>query len=67
MTIKELSDILLKLINSKSEIIYLPLPLDDPTNRRPDISLAKEILDREPKTKLEDGLLKTIEYLKNKD
>jgi UDP-glucuronate decarboxylase len=66
MTIKELSDILLKLIDSKSEIIYLQLPSDDPTNRRPDISLAKKILDWEPKTKLENGLLKTIEYIKNR-
>jgi len=49
---------------SKSIFIYKPLPLDDPTNRNPDIKLAKKILNWQPKINLETGLLKTIKYLK---
>ena len=51
--------------NSKSEIINCPLPHDDPTQRKPDISLAKEKLNWEPKIMLDKGLDKTIEYYKN--
>ena len=65
ITIKQLTIILLELIESKSTIIYNPLPLDDPTNRKPDITLAKKILNWEPKYELNDGLLKTIEFIKN--
>ena len=67
LTVKQLALTLIKLINteSKSKIIYLPLPSDDPTNRKPDISLAKEILNWEPKINLEEGLIKTIKYIKN--
>ena len=65
ITVKKLANILLKLIDTKSKIIYLPLPLDDPTNRNPDITLAKELLDWYPRVTLEDGLVKTIEYHKN--
>lgn len=62
-TIKELAEIILKLIpESKSTISYYPLPSDDPKVRCPDITLAKENIGWEPKVKLEDGLLKTIEY-----
>jgi UDP-glucuronate decarboxylase len=51
---------------SKSKIIYLPLPKDDPTQRQPDISLAREKLNGwEPKIPLREGLLKTIEYFEN--
>ena len=49
---------------SKSKIIYLPLPKDDPTNRKPDINRAKEVLNWEPKIKLKEGLIKTINYFK---
>jgi UDP-glucuronate decarboxylase len=66
ITIKQLTNILLELIESKSTIIYNPLPLDDPTNRKPDITLAKKILNWEPKQNLKDGLLNTIEFIKNK-
>jgi UDP-glucuronate decarboxylase len=52
----------LELTNSKSEIIFEPLPPDDPVRRRPDISLAKEKLNWTPKIKLREGLIKTIEY-----
>jgi len=65
-TIKELALKVIKLTSSKSKIIYMPLPEDDPTQRQPDISLAKEKLNGwEPKIYLEEGLLKTIAYFKN--
>lgn len=54
--------LIIKLTNSKSEIIHKPLPFDDPMQREPDITLAKNNLDWTPITKLEDGLNKTIEY-----
>lgn len=63
-TIKELAEEVLKLTNSKSGIIYKDLPKDDPKQRQPDISLAKEKLDWEPRIDLEEGLKKTIEYFK---
>lgn len=53
------------IILQPNQIKYCPLPKDDPTNRKPDITLAKQILDWEPKVSLEEGLVKTIEYLKN--
>jgi UDP-glucuronate decarboxylase len=62
-TMLELAQNILELTNSKSKIVYLPLPVDDPTQRQPDITLAKEKLDGwEPKVPLKEGLLKTIEY-----
>ena len=64
-TIKELALKVIELTGSKSKIIYLPLPEDDPVQRQPDISLAKKMLDNwEPKVQLEEGLLKTIDYFK---
>lgn len=63
-TILELAEKVIKLTNSKSKIIYKPLPSDDPMQRKPDISKAKELLGWEPKIQLEEGLLKTIEYFK---
>jgi nucleoside-diphosphate-sugar epimerase len=64
MTVKELAETILKLTNSKSEIIYKPLPNDDPQQRRPDISKAKEKLNWEPKVGLETGLNTTIGWIK---
>jgi UDP-glucuronate decarboxylase len=61
-TIKELAEKVIVMTASKSELIYEPLPGDDPTQRQPDISLAKEKLDWEPNTQLEEGLKKTIPY-----
>ncbi len=59
----ELAYLILELTGSKSKIIHLPLPADDPLQRQPDISLARKMLDNwEPKVQLKDGLLKTIEY-----
>ena len=53
-----------RLTNSSSKIVFKELPPDDPTQRQPDISLAKKILNWEPKVGLDDGLKKTIEYFK---
>lgn len=65
ITIKELADIILKITKSKSKIIYKDLPSDDPTNRKPDITKANNILKWEPKYDLEKGIVKTIEYFTN--
>lgn len=62
-TMLELAKVVLELTNSKSKIVHLPLPQDDPTQRRPDIDLAKRKLGNwEPKVQLKEGLQKTIEY-----
>ena len=65
-TIKELAEIIKKLTNSKSEIVYKNLPHDDPLKRKPDASLAKEKLNWQPKIPLKDGLVRTIEYFKKR-
>jgi UDP-glucuronate decarboxylase len=65
ITVKELATFLLELVDSKSKIIFLPLPSDDPTNRKPDISLANKILNWKPKIDFKSGLLKTIDYIRN--
>jgi UDP-glucuronate decarboxylase len=64
-SILELADKVIELIGSTSKIVYRPLPKDDPLQRQPNISLAKERLGWEPKTQLEEGLERTIEYFKN--
>ena len=65
-TILELAEKVIALTGSKSKLIFMPLPQDDPTQRQPDISLAKKVLNNwEPKVPLEEGLTKTIEYFKN--
>lgn len=64
LTIKKIAKIIIKLTNSKSKIVYKPLPEDDPKRRKPDITKAKQILKWQPKISLEEGLLKTIEYFK---
>ena len=61
-TIKELAEKVIAMTNSDSKISYQPLPHDDPKQRQPDITLAKNELNWEPKIKLEEGLVKTIEY-----
>lgn len=63
-TILDFAKLIIKLTNSKSQIIYKPLPSDDPTQRQPDILLAKNELDWEPKIDIEEGLMKTINYFK---
>ncbi len=64
-TILELAEKVIRLTGSKSKIVYNPLPKDDPMQRQPDISLAKEKLDWEPTIDLETGLKKTVEYFSN--
>ena len=64
MTINELSETILKLTNSKSKIVYKELPNDDPKQRKPDITKAKENLKWEPKVDLESGLTLTIDWIK---
>ncbi|MEN2284111.1 UDP-glucuronic acid decarboxylase family protein [Algoriphagus sp. SE2] len=61
-TMLELANLVIELTNSKSKLIFLPLPQDDPMQRRPVIELAKKELDWEPKVALREGLTKTIEY-----
>jgi len=61
-TILELAQLILELTGSTSPLLYKELPQDDPKQRCPDITLAKRVLDWEPKVKLVDGLTKTIEY-----
>jgi UDP-glucuronate decarboxylase len=61
-TIKQLAELVVELTNSKSTIEYLPLPSDDPTQRKPDISIARRELGWEPAVQLREGLGKTIEY-----
>jgi UDP-glucuronate decarboxylase len=64
-TIRELADKIIDLTGSKSRIIHLPLPSDDPIQRQPDISLAKKELGWEPAVMLDEGLIKTIDYFKS--
>jgi len=63
-TIKQLAEEVINLTGSKSKIVYQPLPSDDPKQRQPDITLAKEKLGWEPRVGLKDGLVKTIEYFR---
>lgn len=63
-TIIDFANMVIDKIGSNSQIIHCPLPADDPTKRKPDISLAKEKLNWEPKVMLDEGLDKTIEYYK---
>lgn len=64
-TILELANLVKEMIGSKSNIVLNPLPQDDPKQRRPDISLAQEKLNWQPKVALKEGLLKTIHYFEN--
>ncbi len=64
ITIRELADMVIDLCGSASKVVQVPLPRDDPTRRRPDITRAMEILDWEPKVRLADGLATTVAYFK---
>ena len=66
ITILELAEIIKKLTNSKSKIVFRPIPEDDPKVRMPDITKAKKHLNWEPKVNLEEGLKKTINWFKEK-
>ena len=61
-TILELAELVIELTGSKSEIVRNPLPSDDPKQRRPDIGLARELLNWQPVTPLREGLAKTVAY-----
>ena len=66
ITVLELAQKIIELTNSKSEIVFKSLPSDDPKQRKPDISKAKSTLGWEPKVNLEDGLIKTIDWVEYK-
>jgi dTDP-glucose 4,6-dehydratase len=61
-TVRELADIVLEVTGSSSEIVFEPLPIDDPTHRQPDIALAREILGWEPTVDLHTGVARTAEW-----
>ena len=65
MTVNELAKIIIELTGSKSSLEYKELPIDDPKQRRPDLTLAKELLSWSPRTNPEKGLLRTIEYFQS--
>ena len=64
MTIKQMADKILQATESKSKIVQVPLPEDDPKTRQPNITLAKKLLDWEPKVSLDEGLESTLKYFK---
>jgi len=66
MTVLEFAREIIRITGSKSRIVFKPLPQDDPKQRRPDITRARQILGWEPGTSLEDGLAKTIAYFKHR-
>ena len=65
ISLKDFAEEVLKLTGSDQKIVYKPLPQDDPKQRKPDITLAKKLLDWEPKVDRADGLKKTFEYFKS--
>jgi dTDP-glucose 4,6-dehydratase len=66
VTVEEIARTIIRLVHSKSRVVYRPLPVDDPKQRRPDITRARTTLRWEPKVSLEEGLLKTVDYFKAK-
>jgi dTDP-glucose 4,6-dehydratase len=66
MTIEEIARTIIRLTGSSSKIVYRPLPEDDPKVRQPDITMARTLLGWEPKVPLEEGLLKTLDYIRKK-
>jgi UDP-glucuronate decarboxylase len=64
-TMLQLAELVLSLTRSKSKLVFKPLPSDDPRQRKPDISLAKEVLDWSPTTELKHGLERTIRYFQD--
>jgi dTDP-glucose 4,6-dehydratase len=66
VTIEEIARTIVRLVGSKSKIVYRPLPVDDPKQRKPDITRARTLLAWEPKVGLEEGLKKSIDYFKTK-
>ena len=66
MTLRGGARTIIRLVGSTSRIVYRPLPVDDPKQRRPDITRARTLLHWEPKVDLETGLLRTVDYFKMK-
>lgn len=66
MTVLQFAEEILRITKSKSKIVHEPLPVDDPRVRRPDISLARELLGWEPRVSLEEGLTRTIDFFRDK-
>jgi dTDP-glucose 4,6-dehydratase len=66
VTIEQIARVIIGLLGSSSKVVYRPLPVDDPKQRRPDITRARTLLGWEPKVGLEDGLVKTVDYFKSK-
>jgi dTDP-glucose 4,6-dehydratase len=66
MTIEEIAQTIIRMTGSKSQLVYRPLPEDDPKQRRPDITRARTLLGWEPKVGLEEGLTKTLAYFRGK-
>jgi dTDP-glucose 4,6-dehydratase len=66
LTIEQIARLIIKMTGSKSQIVYKPLPEDDPKVRQPDITRARTLLGWEPKVSLEEGLTKTIAYFRQK-
>ena len=64
-TMLELAEKVLSITGSNSELVYMPLPADDPTQRKPDITKAHQVLGWEPTIRLDDGLKKTVDYFKD--
>jgi dTDP-glucose 4,6-dehydratase len=65
VTVLQLAETIVRLAGSKSEIVHRPLPVDDPKQRRPDITRARSLLGWEPQISLEDGLSRTLEYFRS--
>jgi dTDP-glucose 4,6-dehydratase len=63
-TIRELADLVLEVTGSSSEVVFEPLPVDDPTQRRPDITLARDVLGWEPQIDLREGLTRTLAWMR---
>jgi len=66
VSIKDIAEIIVRLVNSKSKLVLRPLPVDDPKQRQPDITRARTLLGWEPKVGLEEGLKKTVGYFREK-
>jgi dTDP-glucose 4,6-dehydratase len=66
MTIEAMARLIIRMTNSRSRVVFQPLPTDDPKVRQPDITRARTLLGWEPKVSLDEGLTSTIEYFRKK-
>jgi dTDP-glucose 4,6-dehydratase len=66
VTIEEIARIIIRLLGSRSRVVYRPLPVDDPKQRKPDITRAQSLLGWEPTVALEEGLLRTVDYFRQR-